>query len=79
MKYPNVKNVTVLNDYNILVEWETSEKKIFDCKPYINGNWYGQLKDKNFFKTVCPCGNTVEWKDGQDIAPHELYEESIAL
>ena len=24
-----------------------------------------------------PCGTTVEWDDGQDIAPHELYELSV--
>ena len=31
------------------------------------------------FYTVRPCGNTIEWADGQDIAPHELYELSVAI
>jgi len=24
-------------------------------------------------------GNTVEWQGGQDIAPHELYDYSVAI
>lgn len=29
------------------------------------------------FNTVHIAGHTVEWADGQDIAPHELYDLSI--
>ncbi len=36
-----------------------------------------ELADVDTFNTVHPCGTTVEWEDGQDIAPHELYELSI--
>ena len=54
-----------------------NETRIFDVKPYINGSWYGMLSDVSFFKTVHISGNTVEWADGQDIAPHELYELSV--
>lgn len=76
MPEPKVKSVSPLENYEILIEYETGEKKIFDVKPYIKGNWYGKLKDKNKFKTVHPRGRTVEWADGQDIAPHELYDLS---
>ena len=40
--------------------------------------WFGLLADKNYFKTVriLPDGFGIEWRDGQDIAPHELYELS---
>jgi len=37
------------------------------------------LNDINVFNTVRPCGNTIEWSDGQDIAPHELYELSVVV
>ena len=43
------------------------------------GEWFGKLKDYSFFSTVHPSGDTIEWADGQDIAPHELYELSIAV
>ncbi len=70
-------NVTPLEDYKLLIEYENFEKRIFDVKPYISGSWYGMLSDKSFFKTVHISGKTVEWADGQDIAPHELYELSV--
>ena len=57
----------------------TGEKRIFDVKPYIEGDWYGELEDKKVFSTVHPCGTTVAWEDGQDIAPHELYDFSVPV
>ena len=78
MKYPIVLNAVPQEDYNVIVTFETGEIKKFDVKPYINGEWFGKLRDMTVFNTVRPCGNTIEWEDGQDIAPHELYELSIA-
>ena len=79
MLQPKVNKVTPLSDYKLLVEYATGEQKIFDVKPYISGDWYGQLANMDIFKTVRPCGTTVEWEDGQDIAPHELYDMSVPV
>lgn len=79
MLQQKVTAVKPLPNYELLIEYATGEHKIFDVKPYINGDWYGKLKDENIFKTVHPCGTTVEWDDGQDIAPHELYELSVSV
>ena len=76
MIYPNVLEVKPMDNYNVLVTFENGEKKRFDVKPYISGEWFGKLKDRANFESVRPCGNTIEWSDGQDIAPHELYELS---
>ncbi len=37
------------------------------------------LKQTDYFKTVRVLlgGVGIEWLEGQDIAPHELYDESI--
>lgn len=78
MLQPKVLSVKPLDDYCLLIGYETGEQKIFDVKPYIIGEWFGALKDHALFNTVKPCGSTVEWADGQDIAPHELYELSVA-
>ncbi|MEE1173489.1 MAG: DUF2442 domain-containing protein [Ruminococcus sp.] len=77
MLQPKVIAVRPLQDYKLLIEYETGEKKIFDVKPYISGDWYGELSNIDFFNTVHPCGTTVEWAGGQDIAPHELYDLSV--
>ncbi len=77
MLQPKIKAVQPLPDYRLLLEYENGEKRTFDVTPYISGSWYGELKDISTFKTVRPCGATVEWVGGQDIAPHELYEMSV--
>ena len=79
MLQPKVVGVKPLPDYRLLIEYITGEKRIFDVKPYIRGEWFGELKDESTFNTVKPCGSTVEWEDGQDIAPHELYELSVSV
>ena len=79
MKYPMVLDVVPQDDYSVVVTFDTGEKKRFDVLPYISGEWYGQLFDADVFRTVRPCGNTIEWVDGQDIAPHELYELSVIM
>ena len=76
MKYPKVRHVKPVEDFNVLVTFENDEVRVFDVKPYIRGEWFGQLRNLDEFNTVRPCGNTIEWSGGQDIAPHELYERS---
>ena len=79
MKYPTVSSVVPHEDYCVIVTYETGERKKFNVKPYIMGEWFGKLSDISVFNTVRPSGNTIEWVDGQDIAPHELYELSEAI
>lgn len=81
MLQPNIVAVVPLDDYRLLLTYETGEKKIFDVKPYINGDWYSELLDVEYFKTVHIIfdGYGIEWGNGQDIAPHELYELSIEV
>lgn len=76
MLQPKVKEVKPLEDYFLHLVFDNGEERIFDVKPYIIGSWYGQLRDVDMFRTVRVSGSTVEWADGQDIAPHELYEMS---
>lgn len=77
LKIPAVKAVKPLEDYRLAVIYENGERRIFDARPYLHGNWFGMLLDMEQFRTVHPDGNTVSWADGQDIAPHELYELSV--
>ncbi|GHV13427.1 hypothetical protein AGMMS49938_07980 [Fibrobacterales bacterium] len=76
MLQPKICRVEPLGGYKLLLYYETNKKKVFDVSPYISGSWYGHLKDLNYFKSVRLCDNGfgVEWSEGQDIAPHELYD-----
>ena len=78
MLQPRLVSVDALPKSKLKLCYETGEKKIFDVTPYITGSWYGNLKDEDYFRTVrmLPGGTGIEWPDGQDIAPHELYELS---
>lgn len=79
MLQPRVVDVYPLSDYKVIVIFDTGERKNFDVTPYISGDWFGKLNDIEYFKTVRANGNTIEWADGQDIAPHELYDYSISV
>lgn len=72
----NVISVLPNSDHTILVTFSNGEVREFDVSPYMEGPWYGELKNADYFYRVQPAGRTVEWPDGQDIAPHELYELS---
>ena len=77
MLQPKIIEVKPLPNYQLYLKYETNEEKVFNVLPYISGDWFGKLKEEEYFKTVRLSGNTVEWQGGQDIAPHELYELSV--
>jgi hypothetical protein len=77
MLQPKIIDVAPLPNHMLMLRFETGETKLFDVAPYISGDWYGKLKDTAVFDSVHLRGNTIEWSGGQDIAPHELYYDSI--
>ena len=79
MLRPTAINVKSIADYKLIIDFDNGDRRIFDVKPYITGNWYGQLSDKTYFNNVFTNGFTVEWKNGQDICPDELYYNSIPI
>ena len=66
-------------DYKLLLTFSTGERKIFDVRPYLNMPFFAKLKDQDSFNHVFVNDYTVEWENGCDIAPHELYDDSIAM
>lgn len=74
MLRPMPVSVSPLDDYRLNVVFDTGEKKVFDVKPYMSGEFFGQLADAAYFRSVhiSPDG-VVEWPDGQDISPDDLY------
>ena len=81
MLQPKILKIETLPDMKLKLSYETGEVKLFDVEPYAEGSWYSELKDSSYFKSVrlLPGGIGIEWPDGQDIAPHELYELSTPL
>lgn len=74
---PKAIDVKPIENYNLLVTFENGEKRIYDVKPLIKGDWFGQLKDINIFNSVRIAGLSIEWAGGQDVCPDDLYYSSI--
>ena len=73
MLQPRLLNVEPLGSMRLKLTYETG------VAPYATGPWYKELLEDNYFRTVrlLPGGTGIEWGNGQDIAPHELYELSV--
>ena len=81
MLCPKIINVEPLEEYKLKLKFETGEIKQFNVFPYMNGEWYEELFNNSYFKTVhlVSNGHGIEWENGQDIAPHELYDLGIIV
>jgi len=79
MLRPTVINAIPKDDYKLVLSFDNGEMKVFDVKPYITGSWFGKLISKNYFVTVKTNGFNVEWPDGQDICPDDLYFNSKSI
>ncbi len=81
MLQPKLTKVIPLEQLKLKLFYENGEEKIFDVAPYTTGDWYGMLKQTAYFHTVrlLPGGVGIEWQEGQDISPHELYDDSISV
>ncbi len=79
MLRPTVVKVEPNENYSLNLEFDNGEKKSFDVKPYIKGSWFGKLYDVSYFYAVKANGFNIEWPDGQDICPDDLYYNSIAI
>jgi len=81
MLQPRLKRVESLDGLKLRLFYENGEVRIFDVTPYVSGSWYGELKDEAYFRSVqvLPGGIGIKWSNGQDIAPHELYEQGVPV
>ena len=76
---PKAVKVEPQENYTLLVTFDNGELRLYDTTPLIKGEWFGQLRDPAFFKTVHVAGLSVEWADGQDVCPDDLYYSSTPV
>lgn len=75
---PKIIKAEAIEDYKIELIYETGEIKIYDMTKLINScKFYEKLKDKEKFKKMSILGLSIQWQDGEDIAPELLYNDSI--
>lgn len=73
---PKAIDVKILNDYKLKIIFDNNEQRIFDVKPYFKFKIFKELKNLEKFKKVKISGLSIEWENGADICPDELYNNS---
>ena len=73
---PKAIDVIPLKNYMLEVLFNNGEKKIFDVKPYLKFEPFKELENENEFRKVKIGGLSIEWENGADICPDELYYNS---
>lgn len=73
---PRIKKVQALDDFFLKITYVNGEEKLYDMKKNLQEEFYKNLKNIAYFKLVKSVGVTVEWTNGEDIDPNELYENS---
>lgn len=76
---PKAINVEVIENYELKIIFDNGEVKIFDVKPYFGHVLFDELKDEKQFQTVKIAGLSIEWDNGADICPDELYNLSKSI
>lgn len=73
---PKAIDVKLLENYELLIKFSNGEEKVFDVKPYFGNKIFDELKIKDNFSKVKVAGLSIEWENGADICPDELYYSS---
>ena len=78
---PEPVEVKAIEKYKLYIKFKNGEEKILDMGQDINEMFYKNLKDYEYFKNVkiSETGITVEWQNGEDIAPENLYYNSKTI
>ena len=76
---PKAIDVKVLKNYKLEIIFSNGERKIFDVKPYFKFKIFKKLKEDDKFNKVKISGLSIEWDNGADICPDELYNNSTKI
>ena len=67
------RKVTPLDNYKLLVEYVTGEKRLYDCSPQLQYEAFEPLKDVTLFNKVHVEFGAIVWNDDIDMSPDEPY------
>jgi hypothetical protein len=75
----DVVTVKVMSNYQLFLEFENGEKRVFDMSPFMGKKPFVELKDSPRFAQASVDYGTVVWPGGIDIAPETLYDRSCPV
>lgn len=73
----DVVRVRVLDDYQLLLQFEDGATGVFDMTPFLDKGVFSRLRDPDVFCSASIEGGTVSWPGGIDIAPERLYTDMV--
>lgn len=73
---PYVKQVRPLGDYQLEVEFENGERRVFDVTPYLQRGIFVRLQNRATFQAARVVAGSVEWPGEVDLSYDTLYLES---
>ena len=80
LKYlPKIIDTKYVGNFTIEVEFDNGERKKINCRKYLKGKIFEELRDERKFKEFFVDGYTICWPNGADIAPETLYLEGENL
>lgn len=74
-----VTDVSVLDNYELLLTFEGGEQRYFDAKPLFSMSVFKPLQNKGFFSLVKVEYDSIAWPGDIDYCPDTLYFESRPL
>ena len=73
---PRINSVVARDDYRLILNYENGEIRVYDVSNLFDKGNYRSLKNMSIFKQVKITFDTVEWPNGLDIDPDDLYVDS---
>ena len=77
--YLSIIDVKPQEKYKLLLTFENGEKRLFDMEEYLKIGIFQELQNENIFNTVHIAFDSIEWANGIDLDPEELYQGSIII
>lgn len=73
---PNLIGIKPLDNWKLVLFYNTKEQRVFNFKPYLKLPMYAELKDEAKFFKVKLHNGTVLFESYLDFDPEVLYTES---
>ena len=70
---PDVISVKPLQDFKLLVQFETGESRKFDVEPLLDFPVYQRLRKVGYFSSARVENGTVIWDEQCDLSPDSIY------
>ena len=72
---PRIKSVEAIGPLELLVQFDSGERKVYDCWQLMDRPQFQPLRNPAFFRavTVDPGGYGVSWSDAVDLSEYELW------